>query len=68
MEDIQASSRMLNELKTVVGGLRISIDDVGAGYSTLYYLKSFQIDLLKIDWSFARDIVTDPDDGILVAA
>jgi predicted signal transduction protein with EAL and GGDEF domain len=68
MEDIQASSRMLNELKTVVGGLRISIDDFGTGYSSLYYLKSFLIDLLKIDRSFVRDIVTDPDDGILVAA
>jgi EAL domain-containing protein (putative c-di-GMP-specific phosphodiesterase class I) len=51
MEDIQASSRMLNELKTVVGGLRISIDDFGTDYSSLYYLKSFLIDLLKIDGS-----------------
>jgi diguanylate cyclase (GGDEF)-like protein len=68
MEDIQASTRMLNELKTVVGGLRISIDDFGTGYSSLYYLKSFPIDLLKIDQSFVRNIATDPDDAILVAA
>jgi len=68
MDDIQASTRMLNELKTVVGGLRISIDDFGTGYSSLYYLKNFPIDLLKIDQSFVRDIATDPDDAAIVGA
>jgi diguanylate cyclase (GGDEF)-like protein len=68
MEDIEASSRMLNELKTIVGGLRVSIDDFGTGHSSLYYLKSFPIDLLKIDQSFVRDVATDPDDAAITAA
>ena len=34
MEDIEVSSLMLNELKKVVGGVRISIDDCGTGYSS----------------------------------
>lgn len=68
MDDIQANSRLLEELKTSVGGLQISIDDFGTGYSSLYYLKALPIDVLKIDQSFIRDITTDPDDATITTA
>jgi diguanylate cyclase (GGDEF)-like protein len=68
MEDIDASSQILNELKNVVGGLRISIDDFGTGYSSLSYLKSFPIDLLKIDRSFVQNVPGDPDDAAITTA
>ena len=68
MEDIQANSRLLEELKTSVGGLEVSIDDFGTGYSSLYYLKTLPIDVLKIDQSFIRDITTDPDDATITTA
>jgi diguanylate cyclase len=68
MEDLNASLQILGELQNVAEGLRVSIDDFGTGYSSLSYLKSFPIDLLKIDQSFVREIPGDSDDAAITAA
>jgi len=46
-------------------GIRISMDDFGTGYSALGYLKHLHFDYVKIDQSFIRDILTNPEDAAI---
>ncbi len=64
MENPERTIKLLDELYGL--GLHLAIDDFGTGYSSLSALQQFPISTLKIDQSFVRDVVSDPDDATIV--
>ncbi len=66
MVSADATVNTLFRLKAL--DLSIVVDDFGAGYSSLGYLKNFPIDRLKIDRSFVRDLCNNSNDRAIVEA
>jgi diguanylate cyclase (GGDEF)-like protein/PAS domain S-box-containing protein len=60
LEDLAHVSQVIEACREI--GVLFALDDFGTGYSSLTYLKRLPVTLLKIDQSFVRDMLDDPDD------
>lgn len=58
--------QLLHDLKQL--GVGLAIDDFGTGYSNLSYLQRFQVDRLKVDKSFVRDLSSNEQNRAIVTA
>jgi diguanylate cyclase (GGDEF)-like protein/PAS domain S-box-containing protein len=64
LQDIAQVSEVMRACQAL--GVGFALDDFGTGYSSLTYLKRLPAELLKIDQSFVRDMLTDTDNRAIV--
>ena len=66
MTNVKETTVILKDLKKL--GVYVSVDDFGTGYSSLSYLKTYPIDIIKIDQSFIADIEKDKKNEAIIKA
>jgi diguanylate cyclase (GGDEF)-like protein/PAS domain S-box-containing protein len=64
LDELDSVAKVIHECAAM--GIGFALDDFGTGYSSLTYLKRLPVKLLKIDQSFVRDMLNDPEDLAIV--
>ncbi len=63
---IERGKRFVDRIRAL--GVRVAIDDFGAGFSSFAYIKNLRVSHVKIDGSFIRNLVSDVEDQHIVRA
>ncbi|WP_305909561.1 EAL domain-containing protein [Methylomarinum sp. Ch1-1] len=66
ISDMEKAKQIVEELTSL--GFRFAVDDFGAGFSSLYYLKHLSVEYVKIDQSLIKDLINDGEDKDFVRA
>jgi len=66
MSSVDVTQEFIAQMKHL--NCRFALDDFGAGFSSFYFLKRFEVDYLKIDGSFVRELASDSASRLFVRA
>jgi diguanylate cyclase (GGDEF)-like protein len=66
INDIDQTIAFVDTLKEL--GCKVAIDDFGAGYTSFKNLKLLNVDMVKIDGAFIKNLATDPHDMVFIRA
>ena len=66
MENIDATAAFISQVRSL--GARAALDDFGAGFSSFYYLRHFEVDYLKIGSAFTRELDDNPESRAFIRA
>src|SRR5882672_4385145 len=66
MAEVGVTQEFISQMKKL--GCRFALDDFGAGFSSFYFLKRFEVDYLKIDGNFIRGLASDEANRVFVRA
>lgn len=66
LQGSEATAQDLSKIRKM--GIHVSIDDFGTGYSSLAYLSRYSVNCLKIDRCFTRDMMSDPNNTVIIRA